>query len=188
MTGPPEPNSDGPDLVGVSPTERFPCGALYPITPAGEGIDPASDDVLEEDCAPSGSGEVQEEPAIVRRYTPPSSLGFSFFISGGEIRLQILCRAAQYVRQERDEHGQYTNKWTRRELAPGSGDDEVVVVTSPASDSRESSTRLGGRARLDVEWRRFANGWLVTLSLCNAWCVSAVGRGSCWGRGVLGGV
>lgn len=168
LIGPPEPNNHGPDLVGVLPTERFPCGALYPITPAGEGIDPASEGDLEEEGAPSGSGEVQEEPAIVRRYTPPSSLGFSFFISGDDIRLQVLCRAARYVRQERDERGQYKNEWSRRELTPGSDDDEVVEVASPQSDSRESLKSLGGRARLDIEWRRFADGWLVTVSLCNA--------------------
>ena len=30
LIGPPEPNSYGPDLVGVLPTERFPCGVNRP--------------------------------------------------------------------------------------------------------------------------------------------------------------
>ena len=47
LIGPPEPVADGPDLRGVLPTERFPCGALYPTSQWGEGIDPASEDVDE---------------------------------------------------------------------------------------------------------------------------------------------
>ena len=44
LIGPPDALGDGPDIVGVLPTERFPVGALYPISPAGEGIDPAIDE------------------------------------------------------------------------------------------------------------------------------------------------
>ena len=43
LVGAPEAIDGEQKLVGVLPTERFPCGALYPITSFGEGIDPASD-------------------------------------------------------------------------------------------------------------------------------------------------
>ena len=102
LIGPPDSLEDGSDKVGVLPTERFPCGALYPISPTGEGIDPAADDEGEDDSLPNGTGETKEEPAVVRRYIPPSSLGFSFFIRGEDIRFQILCRAARYERTERN--------------------------------------------------------------------------------------
>ena len=60
LIGPPDPpKNEGPDLVGVLPTERFPCGALYPISPAGEGIDPAGDDGSEDDTLPNAAGENQ---------------------------------------------------------------------------------------------------------------------------------
>ena len=62
LIGPPDlPKNEGPDLVGVLPTERFPCGALYPISPAGEGIDPAGDDGSEDDTLPNAAGETKEE-------------------------------------------------------------------------------------------------------------------------------
>ena len=91
---PPKPADDGPDLYGVLPTERFPCGALYPTSQWGEGIDPASEDLNEEGLNETESviedaGESTVEPAVVRRYIPPSSLGFSFFIEGEDIRFQV---------------------------------------------------------------------------------------------------
>ena len=94
LVGPPDqPEIEASHLVGVSPTERFPCGALYPISPAGEGIDPAGDDGSEDDTLPNATGETKEEPAVVRRYIPPSSLGFSFFIKGEAIGFQVFLKS-----------------------------------------------------------------------------------------------
>ncbi|MES9906499.1 MAG: hypothetical protein ABW168_27935 [Sedimenticola sp.] len=118
LIGPPEPATDGPDLRGVLPTERFPCGALYPTSQWGEGIDPTSEGVDEIEATANVTGEGSAEPAIVRRYIPPSSLGYSFFIKGDDIRFQVLCHAVRY---ECTERGRYTNDWTRKELVSGAG-------------------------------------------------------------------
>ena len=67
LVGPPESRADGVDLSGVLPTERFPCGALYPISQNREGIDPASEDVDEVEDPTKDAGESSAEPAIVRR-------------------------------------------------------------------------------------------------------------------------
>lgn len=77
LVGAPQRGSDGPDLHGVLPTERFPCGAIYPVSSSGEGIDPVGDDVEDAETPAGSLGEDGAEPAIVRRYIPPSSLGFS---------------------------------------------------------------------------------------------------------------
>ena len=173
LIGPPDPVEDSLDLIGVLPTERFPCGALYPISPAGEGIDPASDDGNEDDTFPDLAGETKEEPAIVRRYIPPSSLGFSFFIKGENIYFQVLCSAVQYERtkpDERDEQGQFKKaKWTRKQLTSETWNaEEFENVACPSKESRQSFRKLDGNARVDIEWRRFADGWIVTVSLCNS--------------------
>jgi len=169
LIGPPDPAADGPDLRGVLPTERFPCGALYPTSQWGEGIDPASEDVDEAEGTTEVAGESTSEPAIVRRYIPPSSLGFSFFIKGEDIRLQVLCRAAGYERTERDERGQYKNDWKRKELISGQGDEEEFEnISCPGKDQRQSFSKLVDKARVDVQWRHFVDGWIVTVSLCNA--------------------
>ena len=169
LIGPPDPVEDSLDLIGVLPTERFPCGALYPISPAGEGIDPASDDRNEDDTLPDLAGETKEEPAIVRRYIPPSSLGFSFFIKGENIRFQVLCSAVQYERTERDERERFKNDWTRKQLtSEAQSAENFENVVCPSKKSRQSFTKLDGNARVDVEWRRLADGWIVTISLCNS--------------------
>lgn len=176
LIGPPERVGSSPDLVGVLPTERFPVGALYPITPAGEGIDPASEDELEEEAPANGSGEAKGEPTVVRRYTPPSSLGFSFFISGDDISFQVLCQAASYKREDkRGDDGRYKSfSWMREELAVGSLESEGCInVKCPSNDLRRSFVSLSGKARIDIEWRRFAGGWLVTITLCNASDISS---------------
>ncbi|MAK55994.1 MAG: helicase, partial [Pusillimonas sp.] len=169
LIGPPESAANGPELRGVLPTERFPCGALYPTSQWGEGIDPASEDVDEAESTTDVTGESLAEPAVVRRYIPPSSLGFSFFVKGEDIRFQVLSRAVRYERTERDEQGQFKNDWSRRELVSSEGNDEEFEnISCPGKDQRQSFSNLVDKARLDVQWRHFADGWIVTISLCNA--------------------
>lgn len=169
LAGPPEKQANGPDLHGVLPTERFPCGALYPTSQWGGGIDPASEEIEELEAAVETENEKVAEPVITRRYVPPSSLGFSFFIRGDDIQLQVLCHAASYQRTERDDKGRYTNDWTRKTLVSGHGNEEDFEnVTCPGKAQRQSYCKLEGRARVDVLWRPFDDGWIVTISLCNA--------------------
>ena len=82
LIGPPDSTSDSLVLRGVLPTARFPCGALYPITKWGEGIDPAGEDMEEASGTANVAVESSVEPAVVRRYITPSSLGFSLFSNG----------------------------------------------------------------------------------------------------------
>ena len=179
LIGPPESVPDSQVLRGVLPTERFPCGALYPTSQWGEGIDPAAEDVDEAEGNAEIAGESLAEPAVVRRYIPPSSLGFSFFIKGEDIRFQVLCRAVGYERTRRDERGLYNNDWTRKELVPGQGDDEEFEsISCLGKDQRQSFSKLVDKARVDAQWRRFADGWIVTVSLCNAQELSDSATGS----------
>ncbi len=168
LVGPPVSATDAPDLCDVLPVKRFPCGAIYPASPWGEAIDPAGEELDEAEGIAGGSGESSSEPPIVRRYIPPSSLGLSFFVRGGDIRFQVLCRAVRYESVERDERGRYKNDWNRKELVSGQGNDEDFEnIICPGTGQRQSFYKLEGNARVDVRWRRFANGWLVTVSLCN---------------------
>ena len=142
-------------LHNVLPTDRFPCGALYP-TSAGEGIDPASEDVEQAEDV-----EDSNEPAVVRRYIPPSSLGFSFFVKGDDIQFQVLCRAVRYECTERGQK----NKWER--VPRQESDGEFENIRCPGKDQSQSFSRMEDRARIDVQWRQFAEGWIVTVSFCN---------------------
>ena len=184
LVGPPDPAADGVDLGGVLPTVRFPCGALYPTSRWGEGIDPAGEEADEADEAEGAAGDGEEnasEPAIVRRFVPPSSLSLSFFIRGEDIRFQVLCRAVRYENTAvRDDRGRYTaNEWERRELVSGQGNEEGFVnIACPGTEQCRRFCLLEKKARLDVLWRRFADGWIVTVSLCNGQEVSDRQTGS----------
>lgn len=180
LVGPGPQTGEDFTLVGVLPTDRYPCGALYPTSQWGDGIDPSNeedDDVTAADTP----DEAANEPAVVRRYTPPSSLGLSFFVIGDQIQLQVICSAAQYEPKDRDEIGKPKKpEWTRRALVSTQEDEEDFENFScPGHDHHQSVGKLEGKARIDIRWRRFADGWIVTVSLCNTQqsfdCESAAG-------------
>jgi len=163
LIGSPELTANGSRLLGVLPTERFPCGALYPISKWGEGVDPASEDVDVVDKVMVVAGESPVEPAVVRRYIPPSSLGFSFYIKGEDIRFQVLSYAVMYKYKK--------NGWKRLELISGKGNDEEFInISCPGKDQHQrfpNDEEKPCMKRVDVQWRQFADGWIVTVSLCN---------------------
>lgn len=66
LVGSPPDIADAPQLRGVLPTERFPCGAIYPVTSSGEGIDPAGEGTEGAETTPSGTTDDGAEPAIAK--------------------------------------------------------------------------------------------------------------------------
>lgn len=177
LIGPPAPVANGPDLQAVLPTERFPCGTLYPISQEGEGVDPLTLNTEDTEQEEVGQGYMENEelektkPVHTRRYIPPSSLGFSFFIQGQNIQFQVLCHGVSYIPfKERNPQGRYIARgWTRKELASSRGDSEDAEhIICPRKAQRQTFVKLGKKARIDVQWRSFADGWIVTVSLCNA--------------------
>lgn len=167
LIGSPELNDENVTFQGVLPTERFPCGALYPTSKWGEGIDPASEELEEAEGNASIAGENTSEPLVVRRYIPPSSLGFSFFIKGDDIHFQVLPHAVHYICPEKDNLGN-CKKWERNQLISNQeNNEEFINISCPEKDERRSFPILAGFASIDVQWRHFADGWIVTLTLCN---------------------
>lgn len=163
------------NILHGSPLDRYPTGILFPIMRDLEGIDPASvsedDDEAESPGEDTNAGNDAEPATKRRRYMPPSSVGFSFFVQGEKIEFQVICSAARYERtDERDEGGRYiSTKYQRSSLG---GDEEAKTFTLPAKQPtiqfnppRENA--LGGRASIDVLCRPFSNGWIVTVSLFN---------------------
>ena len=78
-------------LLGKQPLERFFTGLLFPIM---------SEDALVEDLEEyTNNPDANETTQIqsvgkTQRYMPPSSAGFSFFISGNDIKLRIYHKAS----------------------------------------------------------------------------------------------
>lgn len=167
------------DLSGISPLSRYPVGVLYPVDSSGEGVDPACED--NDDVTLSKSSEEDtEETFVKRRYVPPSSVGFSFFVADDYWQLQIDASASRYrladdLQLEADgqirKDGKYasTEDWVfNRELLGGDGhtvtvDHEGEYPVFFANDAGVVKP-LGF---LNVLAYDHDNGKIITISLVN---------------------
>ncbi len=166
------------DLLRGSPLDRYPTGILFPIMRDQEGIDPASVSDDDDDAESPGDDTTvgsDVQPATKRRrYMPPSSVGFSFFASGEEVRFQVVFSAARY--EEKRDAGKFTGQYERVLIG---GDNKATTFTQPDQQPHTQSNQrvdvLERRASIDVLWRPFLNGWIVTVSLFNKQELSADG-------------
>jgi hypothetical protein len=128
-------------LRGISPIDRYPTGVLYPVCKGEDGIDPSSEyqDDEEEQLATGAEPEDQSVASTIkrRRYTPPSSVGFSFFVQGERIELHVICSAVRYERFGKevargiihDDEGLFSRDWRRIQLTDSDG--EVKTFSAP---------------------------------------------------------
>ncbi len=161
------PASDQEILRGIPPLDRYPTGVLFPIIRGEEGVDPDSiSDEEDDDYKETGveSAEMGDaEPTVNRRrYIPPSSVGFSFYACGELVRFQVICSAARY------EHTGKQLEYKRRTLG---GDTEALSFEARDSQTRKQFSQrrdvFGQCAGIEVLWRPFLDGWIVTVSLFN---------------------
>ncbi len=171
----------GDYVLRGSPLDRYPTGILFPIMRDEEGIDPASvsddDDDTESLGDDTTAGDDARPATKRRRYMPPSSVGFSFFANGEEVRFQVVFSAACYKKTDaRNQIGQFQNSYERTGIGR---DEEAKTFTQPNQQPHAQSNHrvdvLGGRASIDVVWRPFLDGWIVTVSLFNKQESSATG-------------
>ena len=162
----------GAEELNMSPLHRFPVGVLHPVEPDGIGSDPASSsgnmseedpflENVEESAIQSDDGHSVRtaQPVRRRRYAPPSSVGFSFFVQGHP-RLEIAASAVAYQSTEiRDESGRYIRHRYKREPLKADLEWELGV----SEESPQHCDRLG----IDVRCRHTPDGSIVTVTLCN---------------------
>ena len=161
-------------LQGIKPLDRYQLGILFPIEKGVSGIDPTSelnesgeDDVVSEEETTSDD-ESPIEPVIKkRRYVPPSSAGFSFFIRGKNVRLQIVPWAVGYALIRIPGKGK-KEFWSRKPCS----EDSCAALTDirPSADRStpfQSIPVFDNNAEVFVLWRPLSDGWLVTISLSN---------------------
>lgn len=152
-------------LEGLSPLKRYPCGVLFPIINSEEGLDPAGEDEDEADdfvnLTDAESAPGVEATVRRRRYVPPSSVGFSFFIRGKDWQFQVKFSAARYQRiGERDSLGQFIRaEYERTSLG---GDEYMITFSEP-----RRVYVMDSRAGIDVQARPYADGQIITVSLFN---------------------
>jgi hypothetical protein len=117
--------------------------------------------------AEDGAQETAEPAVKRRRYVPPSSVGFSFFARGENLRFEVLCSAARYTRGdgERDaKSGQFVGRQYERHVLGGDAEAVSFTGTRRVDIWPKDGVPLAG---LDVLMRPYADGWIVTVSLFN---------------------
>lgn len=141
-------------LVGQKPLDRYFTGFLFPILEAEEGFDSESEFKDEEEVQ-----LVKKE----KRYLPPSSAGFSFFIVGADIKLRVFYNAVQYIKEsERDEQGQYVGElWEKIYLA-----DDGKEVEFSLHGTKQYKI-FDEKAKIDALWRPYNGGYIVTITMSN---------------------
>lgn len=157
-------------LHGIAPLERYPCGKLYPVINNQEGVDPAAEGDESDDYTALGEerGSSNEIEGVVRprRYVAPSAVGFSFFARGDDLKFHVRCSAVSYKRiGERDEKGRFTRMEFER--VPLGGDEAAVTFTSNNRVDVLQCHETDYLAGLDVQWRPYSDGWIITVSLFN---------------------
>ena len=144
-----------------SPLERYPTGVLHPVEPGFSGLDPANPEDDEEHETPVVDGEAAErnqaQPVRRRRYVPPSSVGFSFFVrSGNDLNLRITASAASYERAgERDARGRFLRREYKRKPLE-------YTMEWPGGDPTPP-----GDVLLEVRERPHGDGCILTVVFAN---------------------
>lgn len=178
LLGPPAGLGDpasGAVLNGIKPLERFQTAILFPVASDESGLDPADDeDDTETDLIAGDIGDNRSAASAgrgKRRIVPPSSVGFSCFVQGDLVELQLIPRAVRYALRK----GGRQEEWQR--IVLGKRDGEARSLRSPEAglahvreqfdlfDEKPGSTEK--TARMDLLWRAYNDGWLVTVSLSN---------------------
>lgn len=156
-------------LIGQKPLDRFFTGFLFPIIDGEDGLDGGIE--TEESNQISSDDEKKEVAPVkkVKRYIPPSSAGFSFFITGDMINLRVFYNAVQYKKKnERDDIGRFVGQvWEKEKLA----DDGKEVEFSP--DGKKQYKIFDNKAKIDALWRPYKDGYIVTITMSNDTTIDA---------------
>jgi len=182
LIGPANPGASGPDsdsLNRIRPLERFQTGILFPVSIGESGLDaaePETDDEEEltgdeENAGTEASGLSRPKRTVL----PPSSVGFSFFVQGDSIEIQLIPRAVRYeLPEDRTEQGRFAAEtWRRVPLGRDDSEGRTLPTPDRGSVHHWREPVFDARAELFVLWRRHADGWLITVSLSNTQQVGA---------------
>ena len=143
------------ELLPEPPHRRYLTGILFPT-------DADADESLQEDIQDDAAGDVPgelgedqgEDPVSLAGQRLPSAVGISFIIPAWEpIRVEL--HAARYLPSD--------NNWRRKPITID-GEDSIIL-DPPERPGMRKTPILDGTVTLDVNWRAFGHGALVTVSL-----------------------
>lgn len=148
-------------LVGEKPLDRFFTGFLFPLVDSELELDFTNDSEEEEECDDEDVKPLKKS----KRYIPPSSSGFSFYISGENIKLRVFHSAVDYKKIAERGEGNYrfaAHKWKKNKLTEDDGEE---VEFTP--DGSNQYFVFNEKAKIDALWRKYRNGYIVTITISN---------------------
>ena len=159
-------------LIGQKPLDRFFTGFLFPIIKTKNSLEIVDDSEENENY----EDEVKEVQQVQKdkRYIPPSSAGFSFFITGKDINLRIFYNAVYYnnLPKERNPDGTYKSQvWKRNKLA----NDGLEIEFTP--HRKTQYTIFKDKVKIDALWRKYNTGYIVTVTMSNTQNITIIEDG-----------
>ena len=163
--------AEGSDEVLIEPpTKRYSMGILFP-----QGTECAGANREEEvDEQPSSGGDDgSESPISLAFQRLPASMGVSFFMTGTpSVRCEVWAGRYEEQAQEEERSESDVSKrraprhlWRRVPIAEQSTPESAVI--NKESGNHTARPVLGGKASVDVQWRSYPRGHLVTVTLLN---------------------
>lgn len=161
-------------LVGKDPLKAFQTAYLFPQTEK-EQIDDDDELAMDND----DENNVSAANIKTKRFLPPSSVGFSFYVErltpDTPVVVRIEYAANRYeLQKNRDASGQFIQEskriWKKKVLIEQSGINEVEIHSPPSikGSHSEQISVLDNEARIDSIWRKSGEGFIVTVSLSNS--------------------
>jgi len=145
-------------LIETNPLNRYTTGILYP---AGTVYEESGSDTSAVATEGDNSNLVLE-PTRQKKYQPPSSMGFSFYVDTLLATLRIFYSAVSFNKSKKSDESDNIQNWKKSPLALDDGEELSVSL---GSSSRHNV--LGGRGRIDVVVRTHGDGRIVTVTLSN---------------------
>ncbi len=147
-------------LYGEKPLDKFFTGFLFPIFEYESDLESEEEEDEQESELENETNSVKKD----KRYIPPSSAGFSFYITGENIKLRVFYDAVYYQQKSaRDELNQkfVEQKWDKKLLTDGGKEVEFTV------DGSKQYKIFSGKAKIDALWRKYKSGYIVTVTMSN---------------------
>ena len=149
-------------LVGQKPLDRFFTGFLFPIVSGNYEFDSESE--LESKVDNDSNEDEVKSIKKEKRYIPPSSAGFSFFITGRDIKLRVFYNGVSYILlpENRASDGRYiSQQWEKNYLADDGKEVEFFI------NGVNQYEIFDGKAKIDAVWRPHNDGYIVTITMSN---------------------
>ena len=165
-------SDNGPrELNGEKPLDKFVTGFLFPISQSVEEQDESTPDdysQLQDENSAKNTTSITKH----KRYLPPSSAGLSFYITGKNLKLRVFYKAVYYKEKTRKPDGTFLpTKWEKNKLAD---DGEEITFTPHGKKNYDIFDKKG---KIDVLWRKYASGYIVTVTLLNKQKISGTKSG-----------